>query len=398
MAGCLGVALLAGGVGGLLDPEIARTAFSGDGELAPFTISWLERYRVAALGVAAAALGATALALVRRRALAQRLARHPLCLPRAAALCVSLVVGLGLAEIGLRLSGALDAVQSTNTAAYADYTRAFWQRVRGQLNAQGYRDEPWPPRDAGDDYRILVIGDSFVFGFGVAEREDCFPAALAAALARRPGLVRCRVFNAGRPGADTVEQVRMLTELQPLLQPDLVVLGYYVNDAESEAEKQAFFGQRRLLPLVSDNLERVSHVWRLLEGRVLATLESLGGRRTYVDQLRAQTAPGSEAWEEHRGQLERFFEQAGEPAALVLFPLISDLENYPLEAMHRAVEGVASEAGVPSLDLRTVLVGTSVEDLKVTAFDPHLDARALERTAEATAAFLEDQGLVPHDP
>lgn len=84
-------------------------------------------------------------------------------------------------------------------------------------------------RGAGSDdalgaERVLVLGDSFVFGLGV-EEEQTFPAALERELG---GAVR--VLNAGVPGYNLLQSVARLELLSAQLEPRVIVLGFLEND------------------------------------------------------------------------------------------------------------------------------------------------------------------------
>lgn len=88
-------------------------------------------------------------------------------------------------------------------------------------NAQGFRDTPWDldtPRP-----RVLLLGDSNLWGFGV--NDDEYPAFF---LNRDHPEVRW--FNAGMNGYGTDQQLLVFRELQPRLRPDLTVLVVCGND------------------------------------------------------------------------------------------------------------------------------------------------------------------------
>ena len=75
----------------------------------------------------------------------------------------------------------------------------------------------------GDDgaARVLVIGDSFPWGFGVGD-DETFPAVLESQLAgRRGGDVV--VGNAGAPGRGTVDQIAIAVDYRATFRPDVVV-------------------------------------------------------------------------------------------------------------------------------------------------------------------------------
>lgn len=85
------------------------------------------------------------------------------------------------------------------------------------------------PKPAGV-FRILVLGDSVTFGWGLRE-QDTYTAQLAGLLAAlRPGQ-RFEVINAGVSGYGTWQEAVWLEQLAAEAEPDLVVLQVHLNDA-----------------------------------------------------------------------------------------------------------------------------------------------------------------------
>jgi len=380
----------------VLRPGIVQRFLSDDGELSPLTALWLLRYQAVARALVVGAALLAGLLHVGRRPLGAWLARRPQLLPRAGLVLAGLGAGLLLAELLLLLAGVDLGVRSTNSPAYREYAQRFEQAVRPQLNALGYRDgDPARGREPGT-LRLLVVGDSFVFGFGVPDAADTFPAALERELAaRRPGQPPCVVFNGGQPGLDTRHELQVLEQLLPRVEPHVVLLGYYVNDVEPAEVKLAYFASRRLLPLVSDNLERCSQVWRLLEGAVVSGTVALGWKPGYAEHLAALYEPGSASWSRQADALRRLLRRPGVPVAAVLFPLLGDEQPYPLAGAHAQLEALFAGEGVPCLDLRSALAGLPRDQLQAASFDPHLSARGLALAAAATAEMLVARGLLP---
>jgi lysophospholipase L1-like esterase len=96
--------------------------------------------------------------------------------------------------------------------------------VAVRINSRGYRG-PEYPWDAPAGFRILGLGDSFAFGFGV-EEEDTYLARLERALAG----VHAEVINAGLAGMGTDNEARLLAADGPALRPDLVLVGFFVGN------------------------------------------------------------------------------------------------------------------------------------------------------------------------
>ena len=78
-------------------------------------------------------------------------------------------------------------------------------------------------------FRILVLGDSVTFGHG-AVSEHTYPFLLEQRLkAWRPD-IDWQVWNAAVPGYNTSQELAHLGELGPRAAPDLVIVGFYIND------------------------------------------------------------------------------------------------------------------------------------------------------------------------
>ena len=104
-----------------------------------------------------------------------------------------------------------------------------YQGVEVRFNEHGLRDNTIQPKSRSE-YRILVLGDSLTFGWGVAQGE-IFTLRLQQMLAaklRRP----IRVVNTGVGSYNTVQQYTYLEKEGLSLDPDLVLLVYVSNDIE----------------------------------------------------------------------------------------------------------------------------------------------------------------------
>lgn len=93
-------------------------------------------------------------------------------------------------------------------------------------NSLGYRGREMTPRQ-GDERRVLLLGDSMVFGHGLQDDETM--AVRLEELLRRDD-PEAEVFNGAISGMNTVQQALTARRLVPLLEPDEVVLGYFVGN------------------------------------------------------------------------------------------------------------------------------------------------------------------------
>jgi lysophospholipase L1-like esterase len=113
-------------------------------------------------------------------------------------------------------------------------------------NAAGFRgpDRPGPkPRDA---VRIVGLGDSVMFGWGVADGNE-YLRLLENRLNREHPERQWQVANLSVPGYNTVMEVETLKEKGLDLGPDFVVLGYCGNDLNLPSfirDEREYFGVR----------------------------------------------------------------------------------------------------------------------------------------------------------
>ncbi len=157
---------------------------------------------------------------------------------RVALACVSLLLALGLAEIGLRL---LDL----GPLAVNPDQRHFWRHdpvlgwhshpgregpfsteffdVQVSINSRGLRDAETTLEKPDGIRRVVVIGDSFAWGYGV-EQAETFSSLLESALPAT------EVINGGVSGYSTDQALLWLRREGLRYDPDVVVYALSGND------------------------------------------------------------------------------------------------------------------------------------------------------------------------
>jgi lysophospholipase L1-like esterase len=116
-----------------------------------------------------------------------------------------------------------------------------------EINELGFRGHlPDPALDGDGGLRVVCLGDSFTFGWGVEDGET-YPVQLEEALADlvtaraagdtgssgpRSSAVDVEVLNVGLPGYNTWQEHRLYEKLVRPMKPDVVVLGWYLNDLD----------------------------------------------------------------------------------------------------------------------------------------------------------------------
>ena len=169
-----------------------------------------------------------------------------------------LLAGLGT-EVTLRVTDAVPEVESPLSGSHQSDAYLGWSgkpnlRLRFRRpefdalvehDAEGWR-QPKPPRPAVPTSRILVLGDSFTWGWGVSQGQvftDLLQAALPATVA---------VYNRSVPGFGTAQEYLLLQRELAARVYDAVVLMFYMNDLSDNISSRQ--GRRPYFELVDGDL------------------------------------------------------------------------------------------------------------------------------------------------
>jgi hypothetical protein len=98
-------------------------------------------------------------------------------------------------------------------------------------NEWGTRGPSFSREKRNGTYRIVGLGDSIMFGWGLPD-EQSYLRRLESELNARAGEPVYEVINTAVPGYNTVMEVEALKEKWLALDPDLVILGYCGNDQD----------------------------------------------------------------------------------------------------------------------------------------------------------------------
>jgi len=109
--------------------------------------------------------------------------------------------------------------------------------VTGVFNSLGFRDEEF---DNLTEYRIAIVGDSFVLGDGV-NRNETFEYLLENEL-------DISVLNLGYSGGSPSDYLQILSEMLPTIKPNLTIISLYLeNDISCKKNAFSFFNNLRFM-------------------------------------------------------------------------------------------------------------------------------------------------------
>lgn len=265
-----------------------------------------------------------------------------------------------------------------------DQSRRFSYRV----NAHGLRDRDRPAKLPGT-HRVLVIGDSYTWGYAVAE-EEAFPQ-VAERMLRDRGHAGIDVINGGVPDYNSRQERQLLEHLLPIYQPDAVFLAYVVNDAEPATA----------MPVPPEEAYRHSRTWFLTEAadrlnrrvfrrRVLPTTK-VNPASSYLEGFEADSVKWRDSKEAIR-QMRDLSSSAGASFRLAMMPDFTQEfdDRYAWRSIHEAVTGWGRELGIPTDDVLDLFRGDDHQQLWV-PWDGHPNHEAHRRIAEFLVSRVLDQ-------
>ena len=254
---------------------------------------------------------------------------------------------------------------------HAPNRSAFLMGVPVSINSEGLRDREFSLEKPPGVYRVMMLGDSTTFGWGV-KQEDTAAKFLERKLnANLPaGYNRAEVINTGVGNYDTVQEVTYYDTIGWKYHPDLVVLVFFINDPEPvPIEKKGLLIDRSYLIAFATN-------------RIDGVMRHTGVRpdwKTYYASLYNDDRPGFQACKKALISLANSTRAHDAKLLVAMLPELHQInhDSYPFKAAHQKIKDVMAAENVPVLELIDGLKDHGPEEtLWVTALDDHPNAKA----------------------
>ena len=267
-----------------------------------------------------------------------------------------------------------------------------------RINSLGVRGPEVPSDKAHQEFRILMVGDSVLFGQGVEETH-----LLSVQLERMLQSVRperlIRVINAGVSGYNTSAELERLRGLLSL-RPDLLIVAYTVdNDSDVDLGFQIDHTKTRvldsavnpsLLGRVSLWMHRRSSAYNFIRARIRIILHDQ--RRNPPLSPQQAFADDNPGWRRSRSALAEMHALALQAqihfivAGIGLVQLVGGLDT---------VAAFCREQGLPYVEIwRTTDLADYFSRYAISAVDGHANAAGLrvmaERLSTAIQPFIPD--------
>ena len=348
-----------------------------------------------------------------------------------AAIVSSTLVALILTESVVRI---FNIGPDIYAASFSNYRLSENQKLRYELipnnhvgiefvSDQGLRDRHYSKVKPEKTFRIAILGDSITYGLFVSQNQNYVKILEKILNETFSGPIKYEVINFGVTGYDVGQIVESLASKALSFNPDLIIYGYCLNDAQlydniheallaSLERSQGKFTEAALTP---KKLIQRSRLFLLI--RYLLTEDSKSKRinsnrwtRNAFNKdplIRAmrrgthegffQQLYGSEgAWRRLSSVLERL-DELNVKLHLAIFPTLDKLDNYQLLPIHVKVKDSFESKGHYVFDLfETYIRYTDLinKNLSADILHPNLAGHTL--TAAALAKYLVEGEHLPN--
>ena len=254
-------------------------------------------------------------------------------------------------------------------------TAARLMGVDVRINQDGFRDRDYPVARTGAR-RMIFLGDSLLFGWGVAE-DARFESILERELGKR---APTEIINFGTGNYNTEQEVHLFLKKGLKYNPDEVDVFYFINDAEPtpQVSRWEFLGNSRL----------VTFFWSRIES-LLSRVEERKSFHGYYAGLYGDNEPGWIACQQAFLLLKKTTDERGIKLRVVLLPELHDPAHQEFAEQYRKVMAFLAKNGIEALDVTPAFRDVR-EPLRlwVAPDDAHPNAEAHAIIARAVQPFL----------
>ena len=263
----------------------------------------------------------------------------------------------------------------------------------GIVNSAGFLGQLVPQAKPPGTFRVVGLGDSITM-YQSAERRNYLQVA-ESALRESVGRANLEFLNFGVGGYDTTQEVHQFELRGQRYQPDVVTVGYCINDGvDFAATVNAATGKLQFGESALDHPEVITFIQQ--------NLTALTADMTPAQFFQAAfAAPG---WQRSMAALARLAELSTAQhfhVVIVIFPVLFDFDHYVFQPFHDRLTTEAHKLGFEVLDLLPVFrdegpADTLRGDASRDVIHPY--ANGHRAAGLALAKLLAKTGWVPAKP
>ena len=320
-----------------------------------------------------------------------------------AAILFGIFISLILSEGIIRL---LEPINDTKGVKFKDSNRFYGFRenstgyqggIEFRTNSSGFRTTDFKNIDIEKDIVIIVLGDSYAFGYGVLY-QDIFPNVLENKLRNHYNNKHIKVVNLAIPGYNTSQELYTLKEVNAKFKPRLILLAYHLNDIQPYSN-ESVFEYKNIHHMAFSYLIQHIHVIRFVMPRFASIIRSFGVKlkTTATEEIEEYIQEGKK-WKKTKDILKELFKYCyniDANVAVVIQPYIVTLNNnHPCVDAYRVVQNYCQNSNVPVINSFEYFLGLEAFKLWIHPFDGHPNAQGHALIANAAFDLIKNQNLL----
>lgn len=287
---------------------------------------------------------------------------------------------------------------------YKEYTNGpgaaeYLSKIK--YNSLGYRDTEHDITKPQDTYRILFLGDSLTFGFGIENFEATYPELIQNELNKKNNPKKAETIILAKRGYSTLDELKALKETGLKYDPDLIIVGYFLNDAEGYGSRTGYenmFYSHYTIPYeLGSILYRHSFFYYFLESRIKNIITNLGFGKNNIDYTKHLYSNSNPYFQQHKKDLEEIIHISNErkiPVIITVIPPLENLKEYPYTEIHTQIKGISEPNGAYFLDLLPYFKLYDPAEVRVSLMDAHMNELGHKITSDAIIAYLQEKQLL----
>jgi len=281
------------------------------------------------------------------------------------------------------------------------------------INSQGLRGKEFQLKKTPDTFRILCLGDSYTFSCFVDD-EETFPAKLEEFLNKKNGREKIEVINGGVSGYTIVDELSYLQEKGIRVSPDLVIVGFVMNDVsdltskkscrESQKNAREYWSSSPIEPLREKLVDTAIY-------NLFRSIKAYVKYKTKTGETIAEAPIFNIITENYNKELLKLWDRYEEPLVkmrdylnlrkiklvLVIFPIDDQVNKGFSDKPQRFLKEMGKRLGIEVCDLLPQFKKESKKKISLflAPYDGHPAKYGYKITSFEVSKFLKDKKLVP---
>jgi hypothetical protein len=192
---------------------------------------------------------------------------------------------------------------------------------------------------------------------------------------------------------NTEDELNVLKEKALKYNPDIIIIGYVLNDYKNIDKNINTENKIITLPFFGFWLKNASYLYYFLETKLNKIMNKLKKEDNYEKII-------SEVYKsnENRNHNQKTFNEISKissendiPVILVIFPMISNLKDYKFNGEHEIIKELGEKNGFYTLDLLDAYKQYEESQLVVNQYDAHPNELAHNITAKEILKLLKER-------